>query len=102
MRKGVGNDGRNLAGDRPLCIAAYHGHTEVVEMLLNFKAPLRLPFGDRSYEDSPLCVVAKEGHLGVVSVLLKRGASAQQKDELASRQYDMLLHIDTLKFLNCC
>jgi len=31
--------------------------------------------------------------------LLKRGASAQQKDEIwASRQYDMLLHMDTLKF----
>ena len=79
--KGLAIDGRNLAGDRPLCIAAYHGRTEVVERLLNFKAPLCLPFGDRSYEDSPLCVIAKEGHLGVVYVLLKRGASAQQKDE---------------------
>jgi hypothetical protein len=79
--KGLAIDGKNLAGDRPLCIAAYHVHTEVVERLLNFKAPLRLPFGDRSYEDSPLCVVAKEGHPGVVSGLLKRGASAQQKDE---------------------
>jgi hypothetical protein len=79
--KGLAIDGRNLAGDRPLCIAAYHGHTEVVERLLNFKAPLRLPFGDRSCEDSPLFVIAKEGHLGVISVLLKSGASAQQKDE---------------------
>lgn len=80
--RGVAIDCRDLAGDRPLCIAAYHGHTEVVEKLLDFKAPLRLPFGDRSYEDSPLCVAAKEGHLGVVSVLLKRGASVRQKDEL--------------------
>jgi ankyrin repeat protein len=80
--KGVTIDSRDSAGDRPLCVAAYYGHTEVVEKLLDFKAPLRLPFGDRSYEDSPLCVAVKEGHLGVVSVLLRRGALVRQKDEL--------------------
>jgi ankyrin repeat protein len=80
--KGVAIDSRDSAGDRPLCIAASRGHTEVVEKLLEFNAPLRLPFGDRSYEDSPLCVAAKEGHLGVVSVLLQKGASIRQKDEL--------------------
>lgn len=79
--KGVALDIQDSAGDRPICIAAYHGHTELVEKLLDFKAALHLPFGDRSYEDSPLCVAAKEGNLGVVSALLQRGASVLQKDE---------------------
>jgi ankyrin repeat protein len=79
--KGVAIDSRDLAGNRPLYIAAYHGHIAVVEKLLDFKAIPYLPFGDRSYEDSPLCVAAKQGHLSVVSVLLKRGASIRQKDE---------------------
>lgn len=80
--KGVAVDIRDSAGDRPLCIAACRGHADVVEKLLDFKSPLRLPFGHRSHEDSPLCVAAKEGHLHVVSILLRRGASVRQKDEL--------------------
>jgi ankyrin repeat protein len=77
----VAIDNRDSAGDRPLCLAAYHGHAAVVSTLLDFHSPLRLPFGDRTYEDSPLCVAAKEGNLEVVSVLLSRGASVRQKDE---------------------
>lgn len=79
--KRVAIDNRDSAGDRPLCLAAYHGHAAVVSTLLDFHSPLRLPFGDGSYEDSPLCVATKEGHLEVVSVLLNRGASVRQKDE---------------------
>jgi ankyrin repeat protein len=78
---GVTMDARDSAGHRPLCVACYHGHVDVVKTFLSLKQPLTMPSRDGQRHDSPLCVAAKAGHLEVVALLIRRGALVNQKDE---------------------
>jgi len=78
--KGVNIAERDAAGDRPLCIAFYHGHVEAVEKLLRYREPPRMPFKNRPNEDSPLCIAARAGHLDVVKCLTCKGGLVKQRD----------------------
>lgn len=71
----------------PIMLAAYHGHAEVVGLLLKFRAgesdrtPLnRLPIGVDNWRRTALHCAAAGGHVQLVEVLLDSGFDRGQKD----------------------
>ncbi|KAL9078439.1 MAG: hypothetical protein Q9157_002628 [Trypethelium eluteriae] len=85
LQCGADLEARDPAGDRPLGLAAIHGHLDVVRFLLDRGAALSLKMPSKHnkprFNDSPTCKAAKGGHLGVVQELVNRGGSVHTPDE---------------------
>ena len=67
-------DIKDKKGLNGLLIAAYHGHEEVVKLLLNNKANIEVKTPRNS---TPLLLASQKGHLSVVKVLIRNGAKIE-------------------------
>ncbi|CAK0830941.1 unnamed protein product [Prorocentrum cordatum] len=70
------NMSESSSGDRPLQIAAWQGHRQAVDLLLDRSANTDAPDG-RGW--TPLCSAASQGHTAIVQALLARGADPNKK-----------------------
>lgn len=63
--------------------AAYMGHTEIVQQLLDHDAEINHADNDgrTALSVAALCVPASEGHARVVSLLLERGTEVDHRDK---------------------
>ena len=73
LQKGVDADVRKGQGVTPLCIATYHGHKAIAELLLEHGADLNQGLEEENGVN-PLLNAAIEGHRELVEFLLARGA----------------------------
>ena len=66
---------RNSVGQTPLHLAATHGHTEILRMLINSGCFLE---NINSNGDTPLHVACESGHFAAVTALIQHGASVNK------------------------
>ncbi|WP_321864367.1 ankyrin repeat domain-containing protein [Pseudomonas paraveronii] len=71
LAKGLPANLRNHNGDTLLMLAAYHGHTDAVKVLLEFKADPQIA---NDKHQLPMAGAAFKGHLPVVKALIEGGA----------------------------
>jgi ankyrin repeat protein len=71
-------DAKNTNGDTALTLAAWKGHSKVVELLLKQNA--NVDEADK-YGATALAGAAYEGHLDIVDILLAHNSKTEQKDE---------------------
>ena len=64
-------DIRNHAGVTPLYYAAYHGHTNIVKLLIDNHANINIAINDGSM---PLHIAAQNGYTDIVKLLINNGA----------------------------
>ena len=67
----------HMWGNRPICLAAANGHTDVVDCLLNHKADVDANNG------FPLRWAASEGHINVVKLLVENKANVHAQEDTA-------------------
>lgn len=72
---------RDNAGWIPLHEAAFHGHVDIVRLLLDHEAAINDRGGSACNSITPLHDAASNGHLQVMELLLVRGASAVAKND---------------------
>ena len=96
IEAGLSPDLANQNGDSLLMLAAYHGHPETVQALLNAGAdPNRL--NDR--DQSPLAGAVFRDELEVIELLVERGADASIGRPSARETAAMFQRQDLLKRL---
>ena len=71
---------KDIQGIGPLMYAAWHGHRDVVELLLNNDAGANVKHG----ELSALILAAENDHADIVQLLVKRGANVDHADSLGT------------------
>ena len=76
--KGIDVETRDNNGKTPLNNAAFYGHVEIVEILLNQRAKLE---GKGSKSGTSLFFACQQGHLPVVNLLIKKGAKIESKND---------------------
>ncbi|KAM6200192.1 BRCA1-associated RING domain protein 1 isoform 2-T2 [Sarcoramphus papa] len=85
LKNGADPNVKDNAGWTPLHEACNHGHKEVVELLLQYKALVNTT----GYQnDSPLHDAAKNGHVSIVELLLLHGASRDAVNIFGLRPVD--------------
>ncbi|RHY41775.1 hypothetical protein DYB34_008711 [Aphanomyces astaci] len=77
----------------PLHTAAFHGHAEIADLLLQYGADIHTPTNVQK-KNTPLHVAAYYGHAKVLKVLVARGA------DLYRLNADGLLPLDLVRFKN--
>ena len=78
LKQGVDNvDAKISKGRTALWGASFHGHLDVVELLLSHGADTEVRGGD---EATALHVACQEGHLKVVKCLIQTGANVNAKN----------------------
>ena len=76
LRKGLVPNLCDGKGDSLLMLAAYHGHTELVDVLLRYAADTELA-NDRG--QTPLAAAAFKGYVDIVRLLLESGANVNAR-----------------------
>src|ERR1043166_3257174 len=71
-------------GRRPLHYAAQRGHTDIVKLLIDYKADVNAKVTERSAAGvvnwTPLHLAAERGRVAVAELLLEKGADIEAKD----------------------
>ena len=79
--------------DDSLCIAADHGHAQIVQLLIDKGADVK------SQDNQPLRYAAYNGHTKTVDVLLKAGADVHTRDDYPLRMAASNGHTEVVKLL---
>ena len=89
MNEGVSPNCQGIIKTTPLCAAATHNHTNIVDLLLSFGADVNFESGQLlSFSRTPLAVACHYGFLDLAKHLIKKGALV----DLRSGVYGNPLH----------
>lgn len=86
MNTGADPNASNINGHYPLHIACEHGHKEIAEMLVLYKANVNATDRDLI---TPLHLATLRNHLEVVNFLLQNGADPNLKDNMGRSSWSL-------------